>query len=59
MITIRLERWILVPAALAFVFFAFGSVGAVLVATMKLLAVYFLVGGVGELACYVRGRHVT
>lgn len=59
MITIRVERWILVPAVLAFVFFAFGSIGAVLVAIAKLVVVYFLFGVVGEIACYIRGRHVT
>ena len=56
---IRWEPWILVPAIIAFALFAFGSIAAVFAAIVKLIAVYFLVGAVSEIACFFRNRHVV
>jgi len=50
---IRMERWmplVLAAAIVAFAWFAFGSLEALLLATAKLTLVFFLIAGIGELA---------
>lgn len=46
----RLIPLVLAAAVVAFAWFAFGSLGALLLATAKLTAVFFIIAGAGELA---------
>ena len=48
-----MERWmsvVLAAAIVAFAWFAFGSLTALLLATAKLTLVFFIIAGIGELA---------